>query len=82
MPSAFLFIGLLNVGPEFEAEFVDLNACPVSVFVATLFVYVTTLQLHLCVFRLCCGFVATFMPFLQCLPFVKFVATKFMNVVT
>ena len=79
---AFLFIGLLNVEPKFKAEFVDFHACPVSIFVATLFVCVTTLQLHLCVFRLCCGFIATFMPFLQCFPFVKFVATKFVNVVT
>ena len=70
-----LFIGLINVGPKFEAKFVDFHAGPMSVFVATL-------QLHLRVFRLYCGFVATFLPCLQCLPFVKFVATKFMNVMT
>ena len=29
VPSTFLFIGLLNDGPEFEAEFVDFYACPV-----------------------------------------------------
>ena len=33
-----------------------------SVFIVTLFVCVATLQLHLHVFRLCCGFVATFLP--------------------
>ena len=45
LPSAFLFIGLVNVGPEFEAENVDSHAGPVSVFVATMFVYVVTFQL-------------------------------------
>ena len=80
VPSAFLFIGLLNVGPKFKVEFMDFHVGLMSVFVVTLFVCVATLQLHFCVFRLCCGFVATFLPSLQCLPFVKFVATKFMNV--
>ena len=73
---------LLNVGLEFEAEFVDFHATIVSVFVTILFVNVATFQLQLCVFKLCCGLVATFLPCLQCLPFVKFVATKFMNVAT
>ena len=77
-----LFIGFINAGLEFKAEFVDFHVGPMSFFVATLFVCVATLKLHLCVFRLCCSFVATFLPCLQCLPFVKFVATKFMNVVT
>ena len=75
IPSAFLFIGLLNAGTEFEAEFVDFYVGLMSVFVATL-------QLHLCVFRLCCGFVSTFLPCLKCLSFVKFAMTKFMNVPT
>ena len=54
----------------------------VSVFVATLFVCVSTLQVNLCVFRLYCSFVATFLSCFQCLPFVKLVVTKFMNVAT
>ena len=39
----------------------DSHAGPVSLFVATLFVCVVTLQLHLCVLRLYCGFMATFL---------------------
>ena len=35
-----------------------------------------------CIFRLCVIFVATFLPRLQFYLLVKFVATKFMNVVT
>ena len=60
----------------------DFHAGPMNVFVATLFICVAILQLHLCVFKLCYGFAPTFLLFLQCLPFVKFVMTKFMNVVT
>ena len=58
----------------------DFHAGPMNVFVVALFVYVATLQLYLCVFRLFCGFVAAFMLCLQCLPFIKFTATKFMDV--
>ena len=82
VPSSFLFIGLLNAGPEFEAQFVDFHTGLASVFVATLFVYVASFHLHLCVFRLYCGFVTKFLPCLQCLSFVRFFATKFMNVAT
>ena len=60
----------------------DFHAGLVSVFIETLFFYVATLQLNLCVFMLCCRFVATFLSCLKCLPFVKFVGTKFMNVAT
>ena len=48
VPSPFLFIRLLNAGLEFDAEFVDFHAGPMSLFVTTLFVYVVTLQLHMC----------------------------------
>ena len=82
LPYLLLFIGVINVGPEFEAEFVDFHAGPMSVFGVTLFIYVETLQLHLRVFRLCCGFVTTFVPCLRCMPFVKFFVTNFMNVAT
>ena len=60
----------------------DSHAGPINVFVATMFVYVTTFRAHLCVLRLFCGFIATFLSCFQCFPFVKFVATKFMNVAT
>ena len=82
LPYLLLFIGVINVGPKFEAEFVDFHAGPMSVFGATLFICVETLQLYLRVFWLCCGFVITFLPCLRCMPFVKFVVTKFMNVAT
>ena len=77
-----LFIGLINARLEFEAEFVDFHAGPMSVFVVTLFVCVVIVLLHLRVFRLCYDFVATLLPCLQCLPFIKFAVTKFMNVAT
>ena len=51
----------------------DFHAGPVSVFITTLFVYVATLQLNLCIFKLYCSFVAKFLSCLQCLPLVKFV---------
>ena len=43
VPSAFLYIGLLNARPEIEAEFVDFHAGPMNIFVVTLLACVATL---------------------------------------
>ena len=39
----------------------DVNAGPVGIYVVTKLVYVVTLQLTLCVFKLCYGFVERFL---------------------
>ena len=57
----------------------DFTAGLVDIFVTTKLVYVATLQLN-CVFRLCCGFVATFLTCLQFIAIESFFATKFLNV--
>ena len=53
----------------------DLNAGPIDI-------YVVTLQFTLCVFRICFGFVATFLTCLQFIARESFIATKILNVAT
>ena len=61
----------------------DFKISLIVVFVTTLIFYVTTLHLACASLGFVLFFfVTTFLPCLQFLPFVKFVATKFMNVMT
>ena len=38
VPYLFLFIGLINVGPEFQVDFVDFKAGPTGCIIATIVV--------------------------------------------
>ena len=60
LPYLFLLLGLINDGPKFYAKTVDFDVGSADVFVETKLIFVTTLQLT-CVFRICCGFVATYL---------------------
>ena len=60
----------------------DFKISPIVVFVTTLIFYVATLQLAYASLGFVFFFIATFLPCLQFLPFVKFVVKKVMNFAT
>ena len=60
----------------------DFNVGLVDIYVAKKLVYIATLQLTLCVFRLCFGFVSKLLTCLQLIVLGSFVVTKLLNVAT